>query len=132
MECEIVLVDDDPDFAGSLADLLELEGHKVHCFYTPEAAFEWMLSGGSASLVLLDLRTPGMSAQRFRALLMSSPKLRNLAVVVVSGAPEVYKVAHAVGATEAFAKPVDVNRLLATVARYCHCRAPHGAEPSAR
>jgi two-component system response regulator len=122
MPCEIVLVDDDPAFSSSLADILEDEGRRVHKFTTPEAAFEWLLTEGHASLVLLDLRTPGMSAQRFRALLMSSPALRDLPVVVVSGDPEIHKIAHAVGASAAFEKPVNVSRLLAVVSRYCHDR----------
>src|SRR5881394_2451378 len=110
MVCEIVLVDDDPEFAASLADVLEHEGHNVHVFHTPEAAFEWLLSAERASLVLLDLRTPGMSTQRFRARLASSLSLRDLAVVVVSGAPEAHQIASAVGAAEVFQKPVDINR----------------------
>jgi DNA-binding NtrC family response regulator len=130
MSCEIVLVDDDPVFAASLADILEDEGRRVHKFTTPEAAFEWLLTEGRASLVLLDLRTPGMSAQRFRALLMSAPELRDLAVVVVSGDPEIQKIAHAVGANAAFSKPVDVDRLLAVVARYCHDR--RSSEPTTK
>src|SRR5262245_52044316 len=112
-KCSIVIVDDDPDFASSLGNLLEEEGREVHTFPTPEGAFEWLLDEGRASLVLLDLRTPGMSAQRFRALLMSSPRLRDLAVVVVSGDPQIHEIAHAVGASEAFEKPVDLDRLLA-------------------
>jgi two-component system nitrogen regulation response regulator NtrX len=119
MPCEIVLVDDDPEFAASMADVLEHEGHCVHVFETPEAAFEWLLSAERASLVLLDLRTPGMSTVRFRALLASSRALRDLAVVVVSGAPEAQQVASAVGAADVFEKPIDVNRLLRTVARHC-------------
>jgi CheY-like chemotaxis protein len=85
-------------------------------FATPEAAFERLLAKGHASLVLLDLRTPGMSAQRFRALLMSAPGLRDLPVIVVSGAPEIHRVAAALGSNAAFAKPVDVDRLVETVA----------------
>jgi DNA-binding NtrC family response regulator len=119
MVCEIVLVDDDPEFAASLADVLEQEGHSVHVFETPEAAFEWLLSAERASLVLLDLRTPGMSAQRFRALLASAPGLGDLPVVVVSGAPEAHQIANAVGANAVFEKPIDVRRLLTTVARHC-------------
>jgi len=126
MACEIVIVDDDPDFASSLADVLEHEGHEVEIFATPEAAFERLLAKGHASLVLLDLRTPGMSAQRFRALLMSAPGLRDLPVIVVSGAPEIHRVAAALGSNAAFAKPVDVDRLLETVARYCRASCPPG------
>jgi DNA-binding NtrC family response regulator len=119
MVCEIVLVDDDPEFAASLAEVLEHEGHRVHVFDTPEAAFEWLLSAERASLVLLDLRTPGMSTQRFRMLLASALPLRDLPVIVVSGAPEASQIATAVGAVEVFQKPIDVRRLLLTVARHC-------------
>src|SRR5258708_14597266 len=126
MACEIVIVDDDPDFASSLADVVEHEGHEVEIFATPEAAFERLLARGHAGLVLLDLRTPGMSAQRFRALLMSAPGLRDLPVIVVSGAPEIHEVAAALGSNAAFPKPVDVDRLLETVDRCCEGRCPPG------
>jgi DNA-binding NtrC family response regulator len=126
MACEIVIVDDDREFASSLADVLEHEGHEVEIFATPEAALERLLAKGHASLVLLDLRMPGMSAQRFRALLMSAPELRDLPVIVVSGAPEIQQVATALGSNAAFAKPIDVDRLLETVARYCQARRPAG------
>jgi DNA-binding NtrC family response regulator len=126
MTCDIVLVDDEPDFAESLADVLRDAGYTVETFETPEVAFEWLLGGGRASVVLLDLRTPGMSAQRFRALQMSAPDLRDIAVVLVSGAPELPQVASALRANAAFVKPVDVDRLLATIQRYC------GPPPTAR
>jgi twitching motility two-component system response regulator PilH len=129
MVCEVVLIDDDPDFSGSLCEVLEHEGHNVHAFSTPEAAFEWLLSGGRADLVLLDLRTPGMSARRFRALLMSTPMLRDLDVVVVSGAPEANEIGNAVGASEVFGKPIDLERLLATVRRHCRVNAQASPDP---
>jgi DNA-binding NtrC family response regulator len=115
MTSDIVLVDDEPDFAESLADVLRGAGHTVETFATPEAAFEWLLGGGHASVVLLDLRTPGMSAQRFRALQMSAPELRDIAVILVSGAPEIHQVADSLKANAAFVKPVDVDGLLAAV-----------------
>jgi DNA-binding NtrC family response regulator len=121
MPCEIVLVDDDAEFAVSLAEILTLEGHKVDVFETPEAAFEWLLGGGRAQIILLDLHTPGMSAQRFRALQMSAPALNDLTIVIVSGEPTIHAVATSLDATAAFEKPIDVGRLLETVKR--HCRA---------
>jgi DNA-binding NtrC family response regulator len=119
MPCEIVLVDDDPEFATGLADILTLEGHKVDVFETPEGAFEWLLAGGRAGLILLDLHTPGMSAQRFRALQMSAPALHDLSIVIVSGEPTIHAIATSLDASDAFEKPVDVARLLETVKRHC-------------
>jgi DNA-binding NtrC family response regulator len=119
MKCEIVIVDDDPDFAATLSEVLEDEGFAVQTFPTPEGAFEWLLSSRRTSLVLLDLRTPGMSAQRFRALLMSASDLRDLPVVLVSGDPNIHTIASAMGANAALEKPIDLEELLETVARYC-------------
>jgi DNA-binding NtrC family response regulator len=121
MPCKIVLVDDDAEFATALAETLTREGHEVDVFATPEAAFEWLLGGGRAGLVLLDLHTPGMSAQRFRALQMSAPALHDLSIVIVSGEPTIHAVATSLDAADAFEKPIDVERLLAVVRR--HCRA---------
>jgi DNA-binding NtrC family response regulator len=117
MTCDIVLVDDEADFAESLADVLRESGYTVETFETPEMAFEWLLGGGRAAVVLLDLRTPGMSAQRFRALQMSAPELRDLAVILVSGAPEIHQVAASLRVNAAFVKPVDVDGLLTAVQR---------------
>jgi DNA-binding NtrC family response regulator len=119
MPCEIVLVDDDPEFATGLAEILTLEGHKVDVFETPEGAFEWLLAGGRAGLILLDLHTPGMSAQRFRALQMSAPALHDLSIVIVSGEPTIHAIATSLDASDALEKPVDVARLLETVKRHC-------------
>lgn len=127
--CEIVLVEDDKEFADSLAEVLRDEGYGVTVFTMPEDAIEWLLSGRRAALVLLDLRTPGMSAQRFRALLVATPSLRDMPVVVVSGDPNIRRIAGAIGASDALEKPVDIERLLATVDRHCQAR-PSPAGPA--
>ena len=124
MPCDILLVEDDKEFADSLSDVLRDEGYGVTSFAMPEDAIEWLLSGQRAALVLLDLRTPGMSAQRFRALLVATPALRDLPVVVVSGDPNIRQIAGSIGASDALEKPVDMDRLLATVDRHCQARQP--------
>ncbi len=130
--CDIVLVDDDREFAESLAEVLRDEGYGVSIFPTPEDAIEWLLGGESATLVLLDLRTPGMSAQRFRALLVSTPALRDLPVVVVSGDPDFRRIAGAIGASDALQKPVDLNRLMQAVDKHCQSRRPAASAPAAK
>jgi DNA-binding NtrC family response regulator len=118
MGCAIVLVDDDTGFADVLAEVLRLERHEVRTFSTSDAALEWLLSGEKTDLVLLDLHMPGISAQRFQEILKSELPLRDLPVVIVSGDPDVQNAATAIGASDAFTKPVDVERLLATVNRF--------------
>ena len=130
MPCDIVLVEDDKEFADSLADVLRDEGYGVTTFAMPEEAIEWMLSGQRTALVLLDLRTPGMSAQRFRAMMVATPALRDLPVVVVSGDPNIRRIAGSIGASDALEKPVDVNRLLATIDRHCQSRPSTETQPA--
>jgi DNA-binding NtrC family response regulator len=127
--CDILVVEDDKEFADSLADVLRDEGYGVVVFAVPEDAIEWLLSGRRPALVLLDLRTPGMSAQRFRALLVATPALRDMPVVVVSGDPNFRRIAGAIGASDALEKPVDIDRLLATVDRHCHSRRDDVSSP---
>lgn len=122
MACDILVVEDDKEFAESLAEVLRDEGYGVTVFTMPEDAIEWLLSGRQVALVLLDLRTPGMSAQRFRALMVSTPALRDMPVVVVSGDPNIRRIAGAIGASDALSKPVDIERLLETVDRHCQSR----------
>jgi DNA-binding NtrC family response regulator len=40
-------------------------------------------------------------------------------VVVVSGDPNIRRIAGAIGASDALEKPVDIDRLLETVDRHC-------------
>ena len=110
--CDVIVVDDDPDFADSLVELLEEEKYRAMSFATPEGAFEWMLEGNRTSVVVLDLHTTGISAQRFRALMLSASQLQDIPIVMVSGDPQVGVVAHSVGAVGAFQKPIDVERLI--------------------
>lgn len=112
MRCDVIVIDDDAEFADSLVELLEEEGYQATAFGTPEAAFEWLLAGNRTSVVLLDLHTPGMSAQRFRALMISAPEVRDIPLMMVSGDPRVRAVATAVGAAGAFQKPIDVENLI--------------------
>lgn len=110
--CDVIVVDDDPDFADSLVELLEEEKYRAMSFPTPEGAFEWLLEGNRTSVVVLDLHTTGISAQRFRALMLSASQLQDIPIVMVSGDPQVGVVAHSVGAVGAFQKPIDVERLM--------------------
>jgi FixJ family two-component response regulator len=119
MNCDVIVVDDDPDFALSLVELLEEENYRAKDFPVPEAAFEWLLAGNRTSVVVLDLHTPGMSAQHFRALMISAPELQDVSVVMVSGDPRVRAVASSVGAVDAFQKPVDVQRLIKKLGDFC-------------
>jgi DNA-binding NtrC family response regulator len=118
MACSIALVDDDSGFADVLAEVLRIERHEVHTFPTPDEALSWLLAGGKVDVVLLDLHTPGMSAERFQEILKSELPLRDLPIVIISADPDLRRTADAIGAEDALSKPVDVERLLTTIDRF--------------
>ena len=128
--CDVVVVEDDQDFSDAVRDVLTDEGYSASAFDTPEDALEWLLAGHRPAVVLLDLHTSGMSAQRFQALLISEGRLRDLPVIIVSGDPRVRAIARTVGASAAFEKPVDLERLLRIVDDCCRHRSSAQGNPS--
>ena len=56
----IFIVDDDRDFADSVAEILQLEGHEVAVADSGERALE-MFGGGNFDITFMDVRMPGMN-----------------------------------------------------------------------
>lgn len=70
----IVVVDDDPDLAEALSELLGEEGFEVEVFTEPMAAVERLRSGRQPpAAVLLDYLMPGMTGAQFVSALEGSP-----------------------------------------------------------
>ena len=53
----ILLVDDDPDFTGNVAEILEAQGYKVEAALTGDDAIRRIIDNG-ISMMLIDLRLP--------------------------------------------------------------------------
>lgn len=78
----LLVVDDDVDFADSVADLLRSEGHMVTVAYSGDAAVK-LAREQSFDLVLLDMQMPGLDGVRsLRAILGVRPSAR---VVMMTG-----------------------------------------------
>jgi RNA polymerase sigma factor (sigma-70 family) len=111
---EVALVDDDPDFADSLGELLRLHGCNAHAYATA-AAFMADAAIERLDVVLLDIFMPGidgLSAQRQLA-----ARDLDVPIIVVTGSSDV---AHAVsamkqGAVDYLVKPFEPEALLEKV-----------------
>ncbi|MGH8228679.1 MAG: ATP-binding protein, partial [Steroidobacteraceae bacterium] len=111
-QLRILVVDDEPDAADSLAMLLKLDGHEVETAYSALSALE-----AAARLVpqavLLDIGLPRMDgyevARRMRAL----PELGSTRLIALSGfgQPEDRERARAAGFDHHLVKPVDHGEL---------------------
>jgi CheY-like chemotaxis protein len=63
----VLIVDDDLDILGALADLLESEGYHVTTVTDGQAALSYLRRGLRPCVILLDLMMPGMNGWDFRA-----------------------------------------------------------------
>jgi CheY-like chemotaxis protein len=70
-------------------------------------------------LVLLDLSMPRLGGYEFRRVQLSDPRVADVPVAVVSGAADLQQLARAMGAVAALEKPIDFERLLTVVRKYC-------------
>jgi len=82
-------------------------------------ALEQMRAGPPPCVVLLDLRMPEMDGWSVWARMHAEPKLAAIPVVMVSGDPDQSRRAELLGLRNFIRKPVDAEKLVATIARYC-------------
>jgi len=70
-------------------------------------------------LVLLDLMMPRLGGLEFRRAQLGDPTVASVPVAVISGAIDLEQRAAALGAVATVPKPIDFDRLLGVVRRYC-------------
>jgi DNA-binding response OmpR family regulator len=117
----ILVVDDDRDFADSLADVLHLHGHQVDVVFSGEKAME-KFREHDYDLTFMDVQLPGKNGvERFLEMRNLKPAAR---VFLVTGfsVQQLIDQAIAQGACGVLQKPLDLKKLLGMVGRV----KPHG------
>lgn len=109
----VLVVEDDPDIRGLLAQVLQLEGYQVSTAAHGLEALA-VMAGAPPCLILLDLMMPVMDGLEFLRRQHADERIAPIPVVVVSAYRTL--VPHGI---EVVAKPVDLDLLLAAVARHC-------------
>jgi two-component system response regulator HydG len=118
---EILVVDDDRDFAESLADLLEQHGYAVDLAHSGDAAIT-KFEAHDYYLALLDVKMPGKNGvESFLEIRKIRPHARCIMMTGYS-MPELLDQALANGAWAVVPKPLDIDKILAFV-RDAHSRA---------
>ena len=108
---KVLVVDDDQDFAESLAEVLESRGHEVEVAFSGREAID-RFRNEDFGLVLMDVRLPGMNGvESFFELRNIKPDAR---VVMMTAFSVEQLVAEAIanGAFGVLYKPLDVEKLL--------------------
>ena len=120
----VLIVEDDADTREMLATLLSTRGfHAVSAEDGLEALHLLRTVRRRAPdvpcLVLLDLKMPRLGGHEFRRAQLGDPTVASVPVAVMSGATDLEQRAQALGAVATLAKPIDFDRLLDIVNRYC-------------
>jgi CheY-like chemotaxis protein len=120
----ILIVEDDPATRDIVSTLLTSHGfHAV----TAEDGLEALhllravrhRAPGMPCLILLDLAMPRLGGPEFRRAQLGDPVVAAVPVAVMSGATDAAERAHSLGAVATLGKPLDFEKLIDVVKRYC-------------
>jgi CheY-like chemotaxis protein len=114
-----MLVEDDPNIRGDLAELLRDEGYEVVTASDGLEALSRMRYAGRPDVILLDLMMRGMNGWEFRNEQLQDPMLASVPVIILSGLTEAPHHAANLDAAACVAKPIEFAHLLETVQRHC-------------
>lgn len=119
----ILIIDDEPFIVEEIFEKLTFHG--FHCFGAASAAagLKLLISNPDISIVLTDIRMPGMDGLEFcRAVQQEIPAERNLVLLVMTGHAGVGEVLEAfkAGALDFLTKPITPGHLLHVVERAAH------------
>jgi CheY-like chemotaxis protein len=115
--CPVLIVEDDADLRDMMAQLLALEGFQTATVANGREALEYLQQGAAPDLILLDLMMPVMDGFEFRRQQQADPAMANVPVIVLSALDQ-HRTAD-VSADAFLKKPLDFDRLLVLVRRFC-------------
>jgi DNA-binding response OmpR family regulator len=112
-----LVIEDDDDLRGELAEALRDAGHEVDTARDGAAALDALRSGATPipELILLDLMMPNMDGQLFRLRQLADSRLSAIPTLVMTARPVDAATRLALGQTPVLAKPFDPETLLATL-----------------
>jgi CheY-like chemotaxis protein len=113
----ILIIEDNPDVADSMAVLLEMEGYRAVVARDGIAGVDAARSERPAA-ILCDIGLPGLSGYEVASLLRSEAGFQSVAMLAITGYAQYSdrQQALGVGFDEHMAKPVDASKVLAFLA----------------
>jgi CheY-like chemotaxis protein len=114
----ILVVEDDPDIAESLCDVLRGEGYEVVTASNGKEGLNRIQEMGTPCLILLDLMMPVMSGGEFLTVLRQTDATAAVPVVIVSAWAK--ERAKFLDQSQGFVdKPISIDALLEATHRFC-------------
>ncbi|WP_273862075.1 hybrid sensor histidine kinase/response regulator [Pseudomonas sp. LA5] len=112
----ILVADDNPDIADTIAELLELDGHEVRVAYDGQQALTLFQSYGP-EIVISDIGMPGLTGHQLARAIRATPDGQAVRLIAMTGwgQPQDQAEALAAGFDHHLTKPADMRTLYALV-----------------
>jgi CheY-like chemotaxis protein len=108
----VLIVDDDPMMAKTLADILQFKGYTTKTAHSGQAALEHC-SSSLFDCVISDVKMPGMNGVELcRRLKCSIPEV-SVVLMTAYSEDELVSKGRAEGATDVLTKPIHIDDMLA-------------------
>ncbi len=118
MAKRILVVEDDTSIRELLVELLESEGYSVSSAINGLEGLKFLQSEGNPDLILIDLMMPVMDGYSFRTEQLKNPIWSKIPTVVMSAEANAKEKMKNFSITAFLSKPVELDTILKTVARY--------------
>jgi len=115
----ILIVEDDRDIRECLEDVLREVGYAPAAAANGVEALEHLRTSDVPAAIILDLMMPVMDGRDFRAVQLNDERLRAIPTILLTAHAKPADAMIGMGDVIFLAKPVDLDRLLATIARAC-------------
>jgi CheY-like chemotaxis protein len=110
----VLVVDDDQELAGAVADALAELGYRTTCAHDGEGALR-SLAETQPAAIILDLLMPRMDGLAFLGSRLGNDRLSCIPVIVLSGEREMTQKAHLLDGDVVLEKPVKLLMLLGAI-----------------
>jgi CheY-like chemotaxis protein len=115
----VLLVEDDPELREALAQVLSDEGYRLSGVRNGLEAIRSLRDGDRPGVILLDLSMPVVNGWEFRIHQKRTPSMADIPVVVITAGHYSRDEIAWLEPADFLQKPIDLQRLLDTVRRYC-------------
>lgn len=115
----VLIVEDEADALEAMSAWLEVEGFPSLLARHGKEALDLLRAGRRPALILLDIKMPVMDGKEFLLQISADRELAEIPIAVVTASAEPGDVPLRKNNAGFFHKPVDYQRLLKTVRRYC-------------
>ena len=110
---KVLIVDDEEGFLALLRQALEERGYEVATAVNAiDAGIE--ISGNLPSLILMDIKMPGINGFQACVALKKNPKTKDIPIIIISAMADESDISMAkkIGVEDYFVKPIDIEKLI--------------------